>query len=59
MVWFDYGTPEWQIYANDFRNTRGAEKLPETREGGRGNWFKWLGEAAQPIPERGFGRITA
>lgn len=45
MVWLDYGTQEWQIHADDYRNVRGAEKLPETRIGGRGNWFRIRGEA--------------
>jgi hypothetical protein len=44
MVWFDHGSEEWTLYADDFRNTRGVEKLPESRIGGRGNWFVWLGE---------------
>ena len=44
MVWFDHGTSDWEIYAADFRRVRGADKLPEAREGGRGNWFFWLGE---------------
>jgi hypothetical protein len=44
MIWFDHGTSEWQAYANDYREVCGAEKLPENRVGGRGNWFRWLGE---------------
>ena len=44
MVWLDHGTDEWKIYAADFCEATGAEKLPETRRGGRGNWFRQLGE---------------
>jgi hypothetical protein len=44
MVWLDHGTSEWNVYANDYREVRGAEKLPESRIGGRGNWFRLLGE---------------
>ncbi len=47
MIWLDHGTTEWQAYANDYRDVRGAEKLPETRLGGRGNWFRCLGERAK------------
>lgn len=47
MVWLDHGTPEWQIYADDFREAKGVEKFPESRIGGRGNWFRWLGEGKQ------------
>ena len=45
MVWLDYGTDEWKAYAADFKEKRGAEKVPENRAGGRGNWFRLLGEA--------------
>jgi hypothetical protein len=44
MVWFDHGTMEWTAHANQWREARGTEKLPESRIGGRGNWFRWLGE---------------
>jgi hypothetical protein len=44
MVWCDYGTEQWQMYADDYREARGVEKLPENRIGGRGNWFRILGE---------------
>ena len=47
MIWLDHGTPEWDLYAADFREKRGADKLPESRPGGRGNWFVLLGEPAQ------------
>jgi hypothetical protein len=47
MVWLDYGTQEWELHAADFRGITGAEKMPEIREGGRGNWFVILGEAAR------------
>lgn len=44
MVWADHGTTEWQTYAQDYKDARGVDKLPESRIGGRGNWFRWLGE---------------
>jgi hypothetical protein len=47
MVWLDHGTPEWALYAADFKAARGADKLPENRIEGRGNWFRWLGEKKQ------------
>lgn len=47
MIWLDHGTEEWQLYAADYREARGADKLPENRIGGRGNWFRWLGETKQ------------
>lgn len=47
MVWLDHGTSEWAIYAEDYREARGAERLPENRVGGKGNWFRWAGEAKQ------------
>ncbi len=52
MVWLDYGTAEWQTYADDFREVRGVDKLPETRNGGRGNWFRLLGEARKQAGTR-------
>lgn len=45
MVWLDSGSDEWTTYAEDYRTVTGAEKLPETRNGGRGNWFHLLGQA--------------
>lgn len=47
MVWFDHGTEEWRMYADDYRSARGAEIMPESRIGGRGNWFLSLGEATR------------
>jgi hypothetical protein len=47
MIWFDHNTTEWQAYALNFREAHGVDKLPENRIGGRGNWFRWLGERAQ------------
>lgn len=47
MVWLDHGTDEWQIFADDYRETRGAELLPRSYIGGKGNWFVWLGERAR------------
>lgn len=44
MVWLDHDTDEWKAYAADFRMVRGADILPETRIGGRGNWFRAMGE---------------
>lgn len=52
MVWFDHGTQEWELYAADYRETRGAEIFPEGRIGGHGNWFVLLGEATAPSPRR-------
>jgi hypothetical protein len=52
MVWFDHGSSEWELYAADYRETRGADLLPENRAGGRGNWFVLLGEASAPSPRR-------
>ena len=43
-VWFDSGTIEWLRCSNAYRDVNGVEKLPENRNGGRGNWFRWLGE---------------
>lgn len=51
MVWLDYGTPEWDVYATDYREKRGVERYPENRIGGRGNWFHLLGEPAS-LPQR-------
>lgn len=45
MVWLDHGTQEWDLYAADYRNATGVDKLPESRIGGKGNWFRWMGEA--------------
>lgn len=47
LVWLDYPTDDYQRYARDFLETRGADKLPITRIGGMGNWFVWLGEATR------------
>jgi hypothetical protein len=44
MVWYDYDTPEWHTYAADYQEVRGTMRLPESRVGGRGNWFRILGE---------------
>jgi len=43
MIWYDYGTPEWHTYAADYQEVTGTERLPESRVGGRGNWFRILG----------------
>lgn len=47
MIWIDHDRDEWQVYADDYREARGAEKLPESRIGGRGNWFRYAGETKQ------------
>ena len=47
MIWFDHGTEEWNLYAEDFRGVHGVEKMPESREGGRGNWFVRLGASTK------------
>lgn len=52
-VWWDHLTPEWTIYAKDFKDVTGAEKLPESRKGGRGNWFRWLGETPKQASRQG------
>lgn len=52
-IWFDHDTSEWDCHAEDYRNVRnGAEILPESRVGGRGNWFVYLGEAMRPKQRR-------
>lgn len=45
MVWFDHGTDDWNRYAKDYRDVMDAEILPQSRNGGRGNWFHYLGQA--------------
>lgn len=52
MIWFDHGTHEWRLYAEDYKSVRGVERLPEHRAGGSGNWFKMSGEAALPEARR-------
>lgn len=47
MIWLDHGTHDWLTYAGNYREVHGVEKLPESRIGGRGNWFRWLGEKKQ------------
>lgn len=44
VIWFDYGTKDWTLYAADYAEVRGAQIMPESRRGGRGNWFIKLGE---------------
>jgi hypothetical protein len=48
MVWWDYGTFEWNEFARDYREVKLSDIFPETRSGGKGNWFVYLGEAARP-----------
>ncbi len=54
FVWWDYGTDEWTTYSGDYRQVRGSDIFPATREirdtqtAGRGNWFVYLGEATRP-----------
>lgn len=46
MIWLDHGTDDWDTHAADYRSVMGgAEILPQTRPGGRGNWFYYLGQA--------------
>jgi hypothetical protein len=52
MVWWDHGTTEWQLYADDYFEHRGVKKNPEQRIGGSGNWFILIGE-----PENGNHRV--
>lgn len=47
MIWFDQASDEWACHAKDYLTVRGAELLPESLIGGRGNWFVYLGEAAR------------
>lgn len=47
-VWWDYGTFEWTEFGKDYRDVKGSDIFPETRIGGKGNWFVWLGEAYRP-----------
>lgn len=47
-VWWDYGTFEWVEFGKDYRDVKGSDIFPETRIGGKGNWFVYLGEAARP-----------
>lgn len=44
MIWCDHETPDWAAYSRDFQEVKGTVILPETRIGGRGNWFKINGE---------------
>lgn len=47
MIWFDHGSDEWRVCAQDYRDVRGVELMPIPREGGAGNWFVIAGEAAR------------
>lgn len=47
-IWLDYGSSDWAMAAGDFRDVRGSDIFPETRDCGKGNWFVYLGEAAKP-----------
>lgn len=52
FVWYDYGRFEWLEYAKDYREVKDCDIFPETRPGGRGNWFVKLGERARPRQSR-------
>jgi hypothetical protein len=43
LIWLDYGTEEWRIYAADHREATGTEILPKSPIGGKGNWFRLSG----------------
>jgi hypothetical protein len=43
-IFWHHGTPEWEIYADDFRAKRGLLPMPNTYADGRGRWFKEFGE---------------
>lgn len=45
--WFDHGTMEWNAYAQDYLEVRGAAIMPVVYIGGRGNWFAYHGEATR------------
>jgi hypothetical protein len=51
-VWYDHGTENWDLYAKDIEEVRGAACFPESRVGGRGNWFFKLGERLAPRRRR-------
>lgn len=38
-IWLDYGSSDWAISAGDFRDVKGSDIFPETRDCGKGNWF--------------------
>lgn len=44
MIWCDHETQDWAAYSRDFQDVKGASIIPETRVGGRGNWFRINGE---------------
>ncbi len=45
VVWFNYGTDEWLAYIKDHHESTGEMLPPENyADGGRGNWFSWLGQ---------------
>lgn len=44
VTWFDVGTEEYRLYADDFRSVTGTEPIPKSYPDGKGRWFKTLGE---------------
>ncbi len=42
-IYVYYGTPEWKMYADDYRSVTGAERLHD----GIGQWFCRDGQAAK------------
>lgn len=51
-IWYDYGTHDWQIFADDYREVREILLLPLSYIGGRGNWFLKLGEGTKRARRR-------
>lgn len=51
-IWCDYDTPEWEAYAADYKNVTGADPLPQDRIGGKGRWFKLMGEGSAILPRQ-------
>lgn len=45
LVYFHFGTPEWEAHSADFRGVRGVDPVPDR---GGGYWFKMAGEAEAP-----------
>jgi hypothetical protein len=52
FVWINCDDPQWAIFADDFQNVTGTRICPEVREGKRGKWFCYYGEAARPRKAR-------
>lgn len=52
-VWIERTSPEWRIYAEDYRTVRGAEPMPVQG----GYWFYTIGESERPAHQRGWKRV--